>query len=86
MAYLKFKIPKLIHSKSNISFLNSLPNNKILYLSKLKAFADDKTNVIENLKSGFERVENIVGKAENAGYHLFPQCFQRQFSKAVLER
>ena len=28
----------------------------------------------------FDRVENIVGKGENAGYQhflLFPQCFQK---------
>ena len=30
--------------------------------------------------NGFNRVENIVGKGENAGYQrflLFPQCFQK---------
>ena len=59
--------------------LNSLPNNKILDLSKLKAFADDKINVSENLKFVF-RIENIVGNEENAGYQhflLFSQCFQK---------
>ena len=32
----------------------------------------------------FDRVENIVGKEENAGYHhfhLFPQCLQRAFTQ-----
>ena len=32
------------------------------------------------LKSGLGRVENIVGKGENAGYQhflLFPQCFYK---------
>ena len=46
--------------------------------SKLKAFANDKINVEEKLKYVFGRVENIVGKGENAGYQhflLFPQCF-----------
>ena len=47
--------------------VNSLPNDKILDRSKLKTFADDKINVTENLKFVFERVENIVGKGENAG-------------------
>ena len=59
---------------------NSLPNNKILDWSKLKAFADDKINVTEKLKFVLERVEDIVGKGENAGYQhflLFPQCFQK---------
>ena len=60
--------------------LNSLPHNKILDWSKLKAFADDKLNATEKLKFVLGRVENIVGKGENAGYQhflLFPQCFQK---------
>ena len=60
----------------------SLPNNKILDLSKFKGSADDKilVNVIEKLKPDFRRVENIVGKRENVGYQyflLFLQCFQK---------
>ena len=34
--------------------------------------------VTEKLKFVFGRIENIVGKGENARYHhflLFPQCF-----------
>ena len=57
-----------------------LPNDKIIDWSKLKAFADDKINVIKELKFVLGREENIVGKGENAGYQhflLFPQCFQR---------
>ena len=46
----------------------SLPNDKILDQSKLKAFADNKINVTEKLKFVLGRVENIVGKEENAGY------------------
>ena len=60
--------------------LNSLPNDKILDWSKLKAFADDKINVTVKLKFSLGRVENIVGNGENAGYQhflLFPQCFQK---------
>ena len=59
---------------------NSLPNDKILDWFKLKAFADDKINVIEILKVDLGRVENIVRKGENAGYQhflLFPQCFPK---------
>ena len=59
---------------------NSLPNDTFLDWSKLKAFADDKINVTQNLKFVLEREENIVGKGENAGYQhflLFPQCFQK---------
>ena len=57
---------------------NSLPDDKILHLSKLKAFSDDNLNVYQKLKFALGRVENIVGKGENAGYQhflLFPQCF-----------
>ena len=46
----------------------------------MKALADDKMNVTEKLKFGLGRVENIMGKGENAGYQhflLFPLCFQK---------
>ena len=59
---------------------NSLPNNKILALTKLKAFADNKIIVTQKLKFVLGKVENIVGKGENAGYQhflLFPQCFPK---------
>ena len=62
------------------TYFNPLPNDKNLDLSKLKPFADDKINVKEKLKLSLERVENIVGKGENAVYQhflLFPKCFQR---------
>ena len=48
----------------------SLPHNKILDLSKLKSFADDKIDLTQKLKFALETVENIVGKGENAGYHF----------------
>ena len=51
--------------------LNSLPNDKILDWSKLKAFADEKINVNQKLKSVLAWVENFVGKEENAGYQHF---------------
>ena len=59
---------------------NSLPNNKILDVSKLKASADEKTNVTEKLRFALGKVENIVGKREKAGHQhflLFSQCFQK---------
>ena len=43
---------------------NSLPNDKILWWSKFKAFVDDKINVTLTLKFDFCRVENIVRKKE----------------------
>ena len=58
----------------------SLPDNKILDVTKLKAFADDKSNVAKMTISHFDRVENTVEKGENAGdqhFHLLPQCFPK---------
>ena len=62
----------------SLPVLNPLPNDRILDLTKLKAFADDKFIGAEMMISLFDRVENTVGKGENAGYQhflLFPQCF-----------
>ena len=64
-------------------FFNPLQDDKITDWSKLKAFADDKLNVTQNNKVVFHRIENIVGKEENASYQhflLFLQCFQKAFS------
>ena len=68
--------------------VNSLPNDKILDQSKFKVFADDKIILTKKLKFVFGRVENIVGKGENAGYQhflLFPQCFQKLSFPGVLK-
>ena len=64
---------------------NGLTDEKILGLPKLKAFADNKSNVTQNTKVLFDRLEN-VGKEENAGYQhflLFSQCFQKAFSSSA---
>ena len=48
-------------------------------MAKLKAFAEENLNVIHVMELTFDRVENIAGKGENAGYQhflLFPQCFK----------
>ena len=67
-------------------FGNSLPDDKILDLSKFKAFADDKIIVTQKLKFTLGRIENIVGKGENAGYH-FPTMFSKAFfSRGVTSR
>ena len=62
-----------------------LRNDKILDTSKkLKAFADNKIDMILKLKYALEWIENIVGKRENAGkqhFLLFSYCYllcQRQ--------
>ena len=52
--------------------LNSFPNDKF------KAFADDNLDMAKTEKIFFDRVENIVGKGENAGHQhflLFPYFF-----------
>ena len=51
-----------------MNWFNSLPSDKILDWSKLKAFADDKLNAIEKLKYVLGWVENMVEKGENAGF------------------
>ena len=69
-----------INAIFNTISVNSSPKDKILNWTKFKAFADDKINVSEKLKFMLGRVENIVGKGENASYHhflLFPQYFQK---------
>ena len=68
--------------------LNSLPNDKILDVTNLKVFAEDKFNVAKMTVSLFDRVENTVGNGENAGYQhflLFPQCFPKP-SKELKEK
>ena len=46
-------------------------------------FADDKINVTEKLKFVLGKVENIVGKVENADL-LFPQWFLKaSFSRSL---
>ena len=56
--------------------------------SILKAFADDKIRVFKMMIFVFDRVENIMGKGENAGnqhFLLFPQCFQRAYYPGLLK-
>ena len=57
-------------------------------MTKLKALADDKLNVARMMISLLDRVENAVGKGENAGYQhflLFLQCFPKPFSLGSLK-
>ena len=56
--------------------ISSFPNE----YTKLKAFADNKSSVTNMMIFVFDRVENIVGKGENADYQhflLFPQYFYK---------
>ena len=64
---------ELKESKTGILFTNV----KVLAVTKLKT--QDKINVTNITIALFDRVENTMGKGENAGYThfpLFPQCFQ----------
>ena len=55
--------------------IKSLPDDKIIDLPKLKALTDDKLNVAQMLELFFNRLENILGKGENANnqHFLFSQ-------------
>ena len=58
---------------------NPFPEDRILPFSKLKLFADNNFIVAQTVQFFCDRVENIVGKGENAGcphFLLFAQCFQ----------
>ena len=71
---------------TDLSF-NSLPNDKILDWSKLKASVDDKIKVLKLTIFDFDGVKNM-GKGENDGqqhFLLFPQCFQKAFSFGSLK-
>ena len=57
-----------------------VPKPQILDTSK---FADDSSNLDENGRKFFNRVENTVGKGEIARFQhflLFPQCFQKTYT------
>ena len=80
-----FNVLKCVYIEERV---NSLPHDKILDVTKLKAFADSKTKVAKMMISVIDRVENIVGKGENAGYQhflLFSQCFQKASFLGSLE-
>ena len=53
------------------SNFNPLPNNTILALSKLKAFADDNFYLAQMVQFLFDREENILRKGENTGFQHF---------------
>ena len=68
--------------------INSFPNDKILDITKLKAFAGDKFNVAKMTIPLLDRAENTVGKEENADYQhflLFPQGFPKPSSLGSLK-
>ena len=66
------------------TLVNPFPQNKILDQTKLRAFADDKLNVMKLILSVFDRVENIVAKGEIActsNFSLSHNVFKRLLSQ-----
>ena len=60
------------------SYGNRLTNDKIMDVTKFKAFVDDKLKTAKMKIFLFDKIENTMGKGENAGYQhflLFSQCF-----------
>ena len=67
---------------------NSLTDDKFFYQFSLKEFYQDRINLTEKFNFVLVKVENIVGKGENAGnqhFLLFPQCFQKASSSELLK-
>ena len=55
-------------------------------MTKLKAFVEEKGNTAKMMISLFDKVENTVGKGENAGYQQFSPFPTVFFSKALFFR
>ena len=65
------------------SGFNSLQNSKILDVTKLKAFADDKLNVVKMMICFFDSVENC-GKGRKCWlFSPFPKVFSKAFFRVV---
>ena len=66
-------------SHLEVPTVNPLPDDQISDWSKLKAFADDKLHVTQNIKVVFFRIENIVGKEETSIFFFSYNVFKRLF-------
>ena len=66
-------------------WVNTLPNDNILALTKFKAFANDKFTVAKMKISILDRIENIVGNGEKAGntsiFSFSHNFFESSFTK-----
>ena len=62
-----------------------LSGDKILDYSNLKTFADNKMDVAEKVQFVVGRVENIVGKGENACYQHFLPFPLNVFKEPLLQ-
>ena len=68
--------------------VNTLPNNKTLVMTKLKECEGDEINVAKMIIALSNKVENTMGKGENAGNRhclLFPQGFPKPSSSGSLK-
>ena len=68
--------------------LNPLPNEKKNGLAKIEKNCRRQNKCAYKMKFDLGRVENIVGKGENAGnqhFLLFPQCFTKPSSLGSLK-
>ena len=77
---INFKIIKKSRNKTDLIYSLTFYQTKTLDVTKLKAFADDKSNIGKITFSLLDREENTVGKGENAGYQHFlplPPCFPK---------
>ena len=84
MLFLVFSSLQIMFSKTFFHrIFNSLPKRQILRLVQNESTCRLQNKCKEKQKFSLgwvTRVENIVGKGENAGYQhflLFPQCFQK---------
>ena len=70
---------------SRVALVNSVPNDKLLNRSKLKAIAHDKvyTCISQISNFAFKWVETNVGKVENSSYQ---QCFQTPLSMEIIKK
>ena len=68
--FFPFPVKFSTHERQILCF-NSLPNDKILDQSKLKAFVDDKFKVIQMAKFALDKIENIVGKESFLATSIF---------------
>ena len=51
--------------------VKALPNNRVVELSKMKVFVDDKVTGSQELKLCCGSVQNIRGRKENDGLSFF---------------
>ena len=73
--------------KKLMTIITSLPYDNFLYKIKFKAFADDNSYVTKTMMSVFDKVENIVGKGENAftAFSLLPTMFSKGLFSRVIK-